>query len=501
MKTEDLKLTDPTLTKEGVPADAKAVGTKLEESISALKGDLVGLTSGCPNLAIIEKFTTGHWYFGSVTQDVHYFRMTDIINSGIYRIEVGSSSIVFVSLLDNKAKGISKDGIYKLDTQCYMYGGDGVTDYSDTVNLENAVNLLKIINLDYNHNETETKNELNYIKSKIYGNKADITIPKEEYAIVGLLHSNGELDRDFSEYRTTYFIPIDNIKRIYGVGFPNEVFSCMSLYDENLNFIQALTGEYDIDVKDIPNAKYFRASINTNNNDYNCTISYMDKNEISLFDEIEEIKHEIGYVVYNGDYNYLAIGNSITWHGKTSYWWTECGMASTRKENDYYHLICNHLNQVKGNVCSHVTNFSIWETQAHDRAETFESIKKYLSNELDLITIQLSENVTDYTTWESDYVELVSYIKQKAPNAQIILIGDFWETNKTDVKERVAQQTNVQLANLNEIVGNTSYQCGIGTIVYDEEGNAHTVEHGGVAMHPGDSGMEYIANKVIELIN
>ena len=275
----------------------------------------------------------------------------------------------------------------------------------------------------------------------------------------------------------------------------------MSLYDENLNFTQTLTGEYDIDVKDIPNVKYFRASIDTNVDAYHCTVSYMDKNEISLFDEIEELKHEIGYVVYDGDYNYLAIGNSITLHPIASYWWTECGMASTRKENDYYHLICNHLKQAKGNVCSHVTNFSIWETQAHDRAETFESIKKYMSNKLNLITIQLSENVTDYTTWESDYVELVSYIKQKAPNAQIILIGDFWDINKTTVKERVAQQTNVQLATLNEIIGIERYRCGIGTIVYDEEGNAHTVEHGGVAKHPGDSGMEYIANKVIELIN
>lgn len=32
LKTEDLKLTDPTLTKEGVPADAKAVGEELIDS-------------------------------------------------------------------------------------------------------------------------------------------------------------------------------------------------------------------------------------------------------------------------------------------------------------------------------------------------------------------------------------------------------------------------------------------------------------------------------------
>lgn len=488
---------DGTFTTPNLKVDSEIYATKVQ--VDELKGDIASWTSDCPNLAIIENFTTGNWYHGYPEQDVHYFRTKGVINSGIYRIEVGLNPVIFVSVKDNEIKVINKDGIYKLDTQYYMYSGDGVTDYSDNVNLENAVNLLKIINLDYNN--IETKSELNHIKSKIYGDEADITIPKEEYPLVGILVPNGSISSDFTEYRTSLYIPIDNIKRIYGVGFPTESYSCMSLYDENLNIIQMLTGEYDIDVKDIPNVKYFRASIDLNDDTYNCTISYKNKNDVSLFDEIEELKREIGYVVYDGDYNYLAIGNSITWHGKTSYWWNECGMAATTAENDYYHLICNHLNQAKGNVCSHVTNFSIWETQAHDRAETFESIKKYMSNELDLITIQLSENVIDYTTWEADYVELVSYIKQKSPNAQIILIGDFWNTVKTDVKERVAQQTNVQLANLNEIVGNTSYQCGIGTIVYDEEGNSHTVEHDGVAMHPGDSGMGYIANKVIELIN
>ena len=29
------------------------------------------------------------------------------------------------------------------------------------------------------------------------------------------------------------------------------------------------------------------------------------------------------------DYNYLAIGNSITIHPLNEYWWNECGMAAT----------------------------------------------------------------------------------------------------------------------------------------------------------------------------
>ena len=350
--------------------------------------------------------------------------------------------------------------------------------------------------------------EIFSIKDKIYDKNGTI-ISKEEYTNVGILSNDGILLSKYDTWRTTDYMSILDIERIYGFGFPSDSYSCFSIYDKNFKFIRSYTGKYDICPSTIPIAKYFRASYDIYNsvNTY-CAISYsyaindtLESTIKKIMNEIHEIKNEIGYCIYDGNYNYLAIGNSITLHPINSYWWTECGMASTRKENDYYHLICNHLEQTKGNVCTYVTNFSIWETQAYDRAETFEYIKRYMSDKLDLITIQLSENVSDYATWESDYVELVSYIKQKSPNAQIILIGDFWDTNKTTVKERVAQQTNVQLASLNEIIGIESYRCGIGTIVYDEEGNVHTVEHSGVATHPGDNGMEYIANKVIELIN
>jgi len=231
-------------------------------------------------------------------------------------------------------------------------------------------------------------------------------------------------------------------------------------------------------------------------------IKSIDDDIKSIKNELNAIKKMIGYnKEYNGDYNYLAIGNSITLHPIVSYWWTECGMAATRKENDYYHKVCDYLTSKKGTLGTYVVNYSDWETQYYDRAETYTIIDRYLSDKLNLVTIQLSENANNTSTLESDYVSLINYIKRKAPNAEIILIGDFWDKDKTAIKARVAESTGAKLASLDDIVGDSSYKCGLNTTVYSDDGVAHTVTHDGVANHPGDRGMEYIANKVISLIS
>lgn len=50
---------------------------------------------------------------------------------------------------------------------------------------------------------------------------------------------------------------------------------------------------------------------------------------------------------------------------------------------------------------------------------------------------------------------------------------------------------------MSEIRGNSDYQAGLGISVYDADGNEHTIEHDGIAAHPGDLEMEYYAKKMI----
>lgn len=231
-------------------------------------------------------------------------------------------------------------------------------------------------------------------------------------------------------------------------------------------------------------------------------IKYLSDKVVSLQSEIDKLKRRDSIWLDNG-YNYLAIGNSITSHPLADYWWNEnIGMAATSEDKDYVHLLGKWLkDNKKEEVMFQAYNFYIWEVQSKDRAETLNLLDSYLSETLDLITIQLSENAVDIVTFETDYMELFRYVHNKAPYAQIIVIDDFWDKwDKAAMKERAAKVCGVDFVSLDSIKENGYYQAGKGAVVYDKAGNAHTIEHDGVAMHPGDKGMAYIAEAVEKVI-
>lgn len=201
-------------------------------------------------------------------------------------------------------------------------------------------------------------------------------------------------------------------------------------------------------------------------------------------------------------YKYLAIGNSITRHPINEYWWNEIGMAASTIDNDYVHILANSISELVGDVDVKVTNLSSFEVQYNDRAETLALLNPYLDSELDLVTIQLGENVTNTDTLERDFEELIRYIKDKCPKARILVLGQYWKDDTKDsIKKEASLNTNVEFVDLSSMFEKEAslYNAGMGTIVYDEDGNSHIIEHEGVAAHPGDEGMKEIARLVFEV--
>lgn len=212
-------------------------------------------------------------------------------------------------------------------------------------------------------------------------------------------------------------------------------------------------------------------------------------------DEADAFKAEQGY-------HYLAIGNSITLHGIADYWWGEWGMAASKKDADFVHLVTASLED-KGNdiIVSAAYNYSVWEIQDHDRAETWEVLDRWLFAGIDLITVQLSENCYDLTTFQSDFAALLGHIREKCGgDVQLVVIDDFWSDEKSELKKAVCEELGVAFADLSNIRIQTEYQAGVGAAVYGDDGEQHVIEHEGVARHPGDEAMKVIAKRVIEAV-
>ena len=202
-------------------------------------------------------------------------------------------------------------------------------------------------------------------------------------------------------------------------------------------------------------------------------------------------------VEWGAGYNWFAIGNSLTLIESFGH-----GICSTQPDNDYFGIVKAYLETKYDDVTAKRLHYGVWE-QSPYRNAMFDYIDPYLSPDLDLVTIQLGENVADIyrpvSNYKTDLAELVDYIRERCPSAQVIMIDDFWNDSTREIRRKVAEETGIEFADLTEIRGKKEYQSEAGTVYYLPDGKTKTVTEEAAA-HPGDSGMAYIADRVIEKI-
>lgn len=212
----------------------------------------------------------------------------------------------------------------------------------------------------------------------------------------------------------------------------------------------------------------------------------------------EKLNQEIDYYKYDTNYqddtyNWLAIGNSLTMIES----WGR-GICSTYPDGDYVGIVCKELKAEYGSVIHYAYNFSPWE-RAGNRDTTLELLDRLLSDKLNLISIQLGENASDLSTYEGDLEKLISYCKEKAPKAQIVVICDWWSIERNELRKQAALSTGCNFADLSEIIGDKEYQSKEGLVYYLVDGSSAIVP-ANAATHPGDEGFRYIATKIIKEI-
>lgn len=209
-------------------------------------------------------------------------------------------------------------------------------------------------------------------------------------------------------------------------------------------------------------------------------------------------------------FSYLAIGNSITQHPVIDdLWWGEWGMAASDEEHDYYHLVCDEIDSRYAENETTVLNFRIWEEPPYNREDMLKYLKGYVTEDLDLITVMLGDNVkqeedesdTAYRArMETDYKELIAYLQENAPDAEIVMVGCFWEDIMLDSAiQNSCEELRVPFISLVEIQGE-DYRAGQWADVEGGDDNEHLIVGTGAAEHPNDDAMQYIADRIIEYL-
>lgn len=234
-----------------------------------------------------------------------------------------------------------------------------------------------------------------------------------------------------------------------------------------------------------------------------CLSVALPANAASNEDELKErfsLREWIESLYEEDTYNYVAIGNSLTVHELTDFWWNECGMAATTKENDYVHQLSAMLkDKSEKEVEVNAIALKEWEKVPEGREEELHKLDDLLNEDTDLVTVQLSDNAWD--DFEADYEKMLEYIKEKSPNAQIITIGAFWDISVKDsfIKE-AAECENVDYVSLDGLKNVPDFQSTFGATVYDPQGIPHQINLNDVAIHPNDEGMKKIAERVFEKV-
>lgn len=197
----------------------------------------------------------------------------------------------------------------------------------------------------------------------------------------------------------------------------------------------------------------------------------------------------------------LFIGNSITLHGKGSYWWGEWGMAASAKSLDYVHQTVKLLAEAGVEASFKLTYPAGWEAMGHDRAETLPLLDGFLAEELDIVILQLGENVHDIATLREDFADLVRYVQERSIRAKIVVLGNIWPMGEVEQAKRdVCREMSLPYVSFTDLWNKPEYLCHVGIRVEGDDGSLHEVRHQGVAYHPGDAGHAEMARRLVRVL-
>jgi len=192
----------------------------------------------------------------------------------------------------------------------------------------------------------------------------------------------------------------------------------------------------------------------------------------------------------NAQKRILIVGNSITRHGKKPEigWNYDFGMAASREENDFVHLLARMVNRNADSAFFMIRQAATWECgfTAPDVLDDFSTERAF---DPDILIFRLGENVPKNTD-PTQYAEaLEAFVNHICPHGKVIFTTTVWESEMRSAPIRaLAEKRREPCIDLSES-GRREDLMAIGKFA-----------HRGVSIHPGDSGMRYIAEQIFAVL-
>ena len=209
------------------------------------------------------------------------------------------------------------------------------------------------------------------------------------------------------------------------------------------------------------------------------------------------------------------LGNSITKHGyfEDVGWYAVYGMAASCKEKDFAHILMRKFNEIEPcefmveNVANFEVNFEKPYGKVGERPDEFnqdrekyssleEDLELHIKFNADIVILAIGENVAPLDSEErrghfyDELIHLYKLLTQKE-GCKLFVRSCFWPDT---IKDRILKQS---CEDFGGIFVDLSFEGGQKKY-YAHDGRKFW--HGGVANHPGDLGMQMIADKIWEKV-
>lgn len=209
---------------------------------------------------------------------------------------------------------------------------------------------------------------------------------------------------------------------------------------------------------------------------------------------VEQVQNNTGIYYLGKDSapkRLLIVGNSITWHSPKAEigWFDDWGMAASSADKDYVHLLSSRLLEQE-DLLVMVRQYVTWEQGYKTGDFSCEDARNFMADE---IIFRLGENVPalqNDAEEEEFYQAILAFLQQINPKGgKVYFTTCFWRHERTDNAIcRAAETLNMPVIDLNPL-GKADENMAVGLF-----------EHEGVAHHPGDLGMQRIADMIYSVM-